>query len=126
MARSAKTAFSSSVDAERGEPAGVDDRDAMAVLGFVQVVRRDEHGDAGRRQAVDQRPELPARQRIDAAGRLVEEHDRRLVEDGAAEREPLPPAAGEIGRPRLLAAAQARHLEHELRAALRTARRSRP
>ena len=64
-------------------------------------------------QRVDQPPELAARQRIDAAGRLVEKEDRRLVEDRAAEREPLPPAAGEIARERVLAAAQAGHLDHE-------------
>ena len=102
--------------AERRETARVDDRDAVAVLGLVQVVRRDEHRRAGRRQAVDQRPEHAAGQRIDAAGRLVEEHDRRLVEDGAAEGEALAPPAGEIGRPRLLAPAEARHLQHELAA----------
>ena len=71
-------------------------RDAMAVLGFVQIVRRDEHGDAGSREMIDEAPELAPRDRIDAAGRLVEKHDRRLVQDGAAEREPLTPAAGEI------------------------------
>ena len=37
--------------AERREPAGVDERDAMAALGLVQVVRRDEHGDARLRRA---------------------------------------------------------------------------
>ena len=112
--------------AERGEPAGLDDGDAVAVLGFVQVVGGDEHRDAGARQVVDEPPELPARQRIDAAGRLVEEHDRRLVENGAAEREPLPPAGRQRAGQRALAAAQAGHVEHERRAARRAARRVRP
>ena len=66
-----------------------------------------------RDEVVDQPPELPARQRIDAAGRLVEEDDRRLVEDGAAEREPLPPAARQVAGQRALAAAEAGHVEHE-------------
>ena len=66
-----------------------------------------------------------ARQRIDAAGRLVEKHDRRLVQNRAAEREPLPPAAGEIARQRVLAALEAGHLEHE-RAGAREPRASSP
>ena len=56
----------------------------------------------------------PARQRIDAAGRLVEKDDRRLVQDRAAQREALAPAAGEIARQRVLAALQTRHVEDEL------------
>ena len=88
--------------ADRREPPGVDQRDAMAALRLVQVVRGDEHGDARLRQRVDQPPELPARQRVDAAGRLVEEENRRLVEDRAAERQALAPAARQIARERLL------------------------
>ena len=99
--------------AERREPAGVNQRDAMAALRFVEIVRRHEHRHAFLRERVDETPELAARQRIDAARRLVEEEDRRLVEDGAAEREALPPPAGEVARERLLAAGQAGHLEHE-------------
>ena len=99
--------------AVRGKPAGLDDGHAVAVLGLVQVVRGDEDGDAGARQLVDQPPELPARQRIDTAGRLVEEHDRRLVENGAAEREPLAPAGRERAGERALAAAKTGHVEHE-------------
>ena len=102
--------------ADRRERAGVDQRDAVAALGFVQIVGGDQHGDARLREHVDQAPELAPRQRIDAAGRLVEEQDRRLVEDRAAERQPLPPAAGEVARQRRLAAAQAGHLDHELAA----------
>ena len=37
--------------ADRGEPAGMNQRDAMAPLRFVQVVRRDEDGHTGRRPA---------------------------------------------------------------------------
>ena len=64
--------------AEGGELARVNDGNAMAVLGFVQIVGRHQHRDAALREVADQIPELPARQRIDAAGRLVEKHDRRL------------------------------------------------
>ena len=99
----------------------MDQRDAMAALGLVEIVRRDEDGDALLRQRVDQPPELPPRQRIDAAGRLVEEEDRRLVQDGAAERQALAPAAREIARERRFAAGQAGHLEDEARGAPRAA-----
>src|SRR6185503_18967045 len=72
-----------------------------------------EHGDAGGRELVDQVPEFAAGQRIDAAGWFVEEQDGRLVENRAAEREPLPPAAGQFRGAHLLAAAEAGHLEDE-------------
>ena len=76
-------------------------------------------------ELIDEAPELAARHRIDAAGRLVEKDDRRLVEDRAAERQPLPPAAGEVARVSVvLAAAQAGHVEDERAGAPRAARRS--
>ena len=97
---------------ERRQAAGVDDGDAVAVLRFVQVVRGDQHRRAAAGEVVDESPEPPPRQRIDAAGRLVEKDDRRLVQDGAAEPETLPPAARERAGQRRLAAAQARHVQH--------------
>ena len=100
-------------------------RHAIAALRLVQVVRRDEHGAAGARESVDEPPELAARHRIDAAGRLVEKQDGRLVQERAPKRQPLPPAAGQIARQRALAAAQAGHLEHEPAARSR-ARRPQP
>ena len=71
---------------------------------FRSVVRGHEHGDTLVREAIDQLPELAARDRVDAACRLVEEEDPRLVEDRAAQREPLPPPAREVARERALAA----------------------
>ena len=125
----ANTCFTSRGRADRGQAAGVDQRDAMAALGLVEVVGGDEDRDAGLREHVDQPPELPPRQRIDAAGRLVEEEDRRLVQDRAAERQPLAPAAGEIARQRRLPAGETGHLDDEpaplARAARRRARRRR-
>ena len=100
--------------ANRRELAGVDQRDPVAPLGFVQIVGRDQHGDAGLGEIVNQAPELPPRQGIDAAGRLVEEENRRLVKDGAAECQPLAPPAGQVACQRRFPAAQPRHLEHEL------------
>ena len=103
--------------AERRQPACLDDRDPLTVLGLVEVVRGDEHGDAVARETSSMsRQNLPARQRIDAAGRLVEKHNRRLVEDRAAEREALTPAAESAPVSVALAAAQARHVEHEVAA----------
>ena len=52
----------------------------------------------GRRDAhpIDQVPELPARQRIDAGRRLVEDQQIRIVDQRAAQPELLPHAAGQL------------------------------
>ena len=73
--------------AERDHAAAVHQRDAMAVFGFVHVMRGDEDGVAGRGKLVDQLPEVAARDGIDAAGRLVQKQNRRLVQDRAAQRQ---------------------------------------
>src|SRR5512145_3366025 len=86
----------------------------MTVLRLVEVVRRDENRDAGARQIIDEPPELPSRQRVHTTGRLVEEDDRRFVENGAAEREPLSPAGRERAGQRALATAKASHVEDEV------------
>src|SRR6185312_5591883 len=72
--------------------AGDHDRDAVAVLGFVHVVRRDEHGRAAVRRLVDHLPELPTGDWVDAARRLVEQHDLRLVQQRNRKGELLLPA----------------------------------
>src|SRR5437867_1001546 len=54
-----------------------------------------------------------------AAGRLVEKHDRRLVQDGAAEPETLAPSAGKVGRADMLARAEAGHLDDKTAARLK-------
>ena len=54
-------------------------------------VRRDAH-------AIDQFPELPARQRIDAGRRLVEDQKIGIVDQRAAQAEFLPHAAGKLLR----------------------------
>src|SRR2546422_7480843 len=47
--------------AEGGEPAPIQDRDAVARLRFLDVVRREEHGEAGRlAQRADQLPQRAA------------------------------------------------------------------
>src|SRR5207245_11109790 len=104
--------------AERGEPSGVDDRDAMAMVGFVEIVRRNEQRHAGGRELIDQVPEMPARERIDAARRLVEKYDRRLVKEGASEGQPLPPATCKVARASVLAPLEPRHLDDKATARL--------
>ena len=69
--------------------APVDERHPVAVLGLVHEVGGDHHGHAAGHDRVDEPPELAPRQRIDARGRLVEEQHRRVVHDGAGERQPL-------------------------------------
>ena len=70
--------------------AAEDERQPVAALGLVHVVRGHEHRRALGREAVDLVPELAAAHRVDAGGRLVEEQQRRLV-DGRRRR--APPAA---------------------------------
>ena len=66
------------------------------------------------RKLVDQVPELAAADRVDARGGLVEEDDRRLVEDRAAQGQPLLPAAREDGRRLAAVPGQPRHFDHPL------------
>ena len=67
----------------------VDQPDAVAVFGLVEEMGRHHHRDAVLDQGVDVRPELAARQRIDAGGRLVEKQHRRLVHHRAGQGQPL-------------------------------------
>ena len=90
--------------AERHQPAGVDEGEAVAVLGLVEVVGGHEDRDALGRHLVDQAPEAPAGDGVDPARGLVEEHDARPVHHGAGEGQPLLPAAGQLaGEAALLA-----------------------
>src|SRR5581483_807877 len=57
--------------------------------------------------------EPAARQRVDAGGGLVEEDNRRLVEEGAAERQALAPAAGQIACAHVLPPLEPGHGDHE-------------
>ena len=55
-------------------------------------------------QVVDQAPECAARDGVDAGSGLVEKQNRRIVQDGAAQRQALFPAAGEGARQGVVAA----------------------
>ena len=82
--------------ADRDELPAVDQPQAVAILRLVHVVGRHEDRDPPAGLLVDQIPEAAPRQRVDPGGRLVEKDDWGLVKDGAAERQPLPPAARQI------------------------------
>ena len=60
---------------ERQQPALVQQRDARAPLGLVQVRRRHHDREALRQELRQQLPELAPRHRIDAGRRLVEQQD---------------------------------------------------
>src|SRR5450830_825326 len=75
--------------APRGdEPAVEDEGEAVALLGLVHGVRRDEDRHPARgRELVDEVPEEAPPPRVHATGRLVEEEELRLVEQGRRERD---------------------------------------
>ena len=80
----------------------------MAALGFVHVMRADQHREAARGELVDFLPEIAARLGIDAGGRLVEQQQLRLVDQAGGEREALLPAAGKRAGELVCAAAPGR------------------
>ena len=106
---------------ERQHLAFVQQRDARAALGFVEVRRRHQDGDALGQKLRQQLPELAARHRIDAGGRLVEHDHLRLVDQRAGQRELLLHAAGQlIGEPPA-ESRQLRHLEQAIAARVEVA-----
>src|SRR6266545_3489443 len=64
------------------------------------------------REPVDQVPETPARDGVHTGGGLIEEQNGWLVQDGAAQRQALIPAAGEQARETAAPLLQAGHPEH--------------
>ena len=120
------------------EPAGVDHHDVVAhLLHVVEQVRGHQHRDAERAEAGDEREHLLAAERVEAGGRLVEQHqlgiaDERLGELRAlahAGREPAdraepglvePDEVEDVGRP------LARRARRQPARARRTSTRRRP
>ena len=81
----------------------------MAALRFIEVRRGDEDRQAVGRQVRERVPELAARYRIDAGGRLIEQQDARLWHERAGERQLLLHAAAQLpGQP----VREAVHVEH--------------
>ena len=56
---------------------------------------------AGRVQLIEQREERLSGGLVEVAGRLVGQHDRRLPDQGAGDRDPLPLPARDLGRARV-------------------------
>src|SRR4029077_6740031 len=80
-----------------GEQLSVGDiGEAMAALGFVHVMRGDEHGQALRGQTMDFFPEIAARLRVDACCWFVEKEELRPVDKTGGECETLFPPAGKL------------------------------
>ena len=105
--------------AGREQPSFEDVREAVAALGLVHVMGRDEHGDALSGQLVDLVPEVAARLRIDARRRFVQQQQLRAVQHARGESEPLLPAAGELARKLVAARAEPEPVDrrpHDLRA----------
>ena len=84
--------------ARRDHVAAVHGREPGVPLGFVHVGGRDHHAHLRPppADAVDQLPELPPRQRVDAGRRLVEDQEIGIVDQRAAERQLLLHAAREL------------------------------
>ncbi len=72
----------------------------VEALGFLHVSGGDQHAHAfaARADTADQLPELVARQRVDAGGRLVEDQQVGIVDQRAAQPELLLHAAGQLAR----------------------------
>jgi hypothetical protein len=99
--------------AHSDNPASLHQGEAVAVLGFVEIMSCDEYGDTAGRHVVDQTPEAPPRYWVHSAGRLVEKEDWRLVKDCAPEGQALSPATRQVTGKDVLPALQASHLQHE-------------
>src|SRR5579871_3203696 len=99
--------------------AAMQQTDAIATLGFVEIRRGDEYGDAVLNELVENGPEIAARQRVHTVGRLVEEENLRVMEQRAHERELLLHAAGKFAR---LAVAELLHARHRQQFALKRSR----
>ena len=75
-------------------------------LGLLDVVRRHQDRGALAAQPVDQRPQLLAHLRVQADGRLVEQHEPRAVDQRAGDQQPPAHAARELVDPRVAAVAR--------------------
>ena len=86
--------------AGRRDAAAVEDRDAVAALGFLGLVRgHDDAGPARRRQRRDLVPDPAQRLGIDAAPGLVEQQQRRLVQQHARDLDAAAHAARNTSTP---------------------------
>ena len=91
----------------RQQTAIADVGQGVAAFGFIHVVGRDQHRQAARRQFVQLVPEQPARLRVDAGRRLVQQQQLRVVQQAGGQRQALLPAARQGPGQLLAPAAQA-------------------
>ena len=80
--------------ADGNQPALADEPDPLAQLSFIHVMRCYQDGGAQAGHLIDQFPKFSPADRIDPGGWFVQEYHVRLVNDGAAQRQALFPAAG--------------------------------
>ncbi len=81
---------------DQDDLAVVDDADPVGhVLGFLDVMRGEDDGDAGGAQFAHQLPHVLAQFDVDAGGRLVEKQDLRLVRQRLGDHQPALHAAGQ-------------------------------
>ena len=101
--------------AHRDRAAVRHDRHAVGEpLGLLDVVGRHQDRRALGAQPVDQRPQLLAHLRVEADGRLVEQHEPRPVHERAGDQQPAAHAAGELVDARVTAVGEVRDLERAL------------
>ena len=108
----------------REHPAGIHDRDPVAVFRLLHEVRGDDDGHALLGERGDAAPEGAARQRIGAAGRLIEKQDLRLVQQRRGHGEALLVAARQLRARSCARARRARIAPAPSRCALACARRA--
>ena len=79
------------------DPAGQQDRDAVGqLLRLGHVVGGEQDGRAARAQLGHQRVQFRARGHVQARGRLIQDHDRRVVSDGQREGQAAAQPDGEL------------------------------
>ena len=89
------------------DAAAVHDHEPVAeLLGLVHVVRREHERHALPLQLVEPLPHEVARLRVEAGGRLVEQHELGLVDQRPGDREPALHAAGQLVDPVVAAVGQ--------------------
>ena len=81
--------------AARDHAAAVDDDEVVGELvGLLEVLRGEQHGDTVGGEAADDVPHARCGARVEAGGRLVEEQHRGPADEAGGEVEPAPHAAG--------------------------------
>ena len=76
------------------DAAMIHERHAIGAFGLIQIRGGGEHGQSAAHQLIQNRPEVAARNRVDAVGRFVEKKNLGAVEQGAHERQFLLHTAG--------------------------------